>query len=161
VGVDQAQPLSIQMILVYEVQNLFVGRYRHRREVCQELEECLAFAERAEREFADHHRVLSDQGSIERIDEGVVGAMQVVDPDRRINEDHRVRRFRADAERPSPSCRFRRAELVVDQFPARLMLQAPYGRAPISRPSRSVQLPSRQARHPRSRSSACINNSTK
>jgi hypothetical protein len=89
VSIDEAKPLSVNSLSIDEIPNLGMGRRRHRWKVLKQGKNHLAVAKGAEGEFADHERMLHNIRAAQGLDHCRIGPVQVVDPHRGIDEDHR------------------------------------------------------------------------
>src|SRR5258708_705738 len=115
VNVDPAQAASRERVPLHEPQDLVVLRPRRLRQSEEQFEDRRAAPKIPERELSEDERMTQDLRVLQKGRESSIPFPEMVDPDRRVDEDHREaergRRRRADRRRGSlpPSAASRRA----------------------------------------------------
>ena len=79
--IDQTQPAAVQLSALDHGHDFVVLGDVDVWQRREQREQAIAVAERAEGQFADHHRVRTDPSVFERCDEKRLGDVEVVDPD--------------------------------------------------------------------------------
>lgn len=98
--VDPTKPPAHEPPALDKGEHFFVVRNRRRRQRAQELEHFLALREVAAGKLPNYERVSDDQSVVEQRREPHLMAPEVIDPDRRIDEQ-------GSASRPRPPARNR------------------------------------------------------
>lgn len=71
------------------MKNFFVGNHRKLPEIGQQTEHAVTLLDRTERQLFDYQVMTADLVVGQEADEARFGGMQMVDPYRRVNENHR------------------------------------------------------------------------
>jgi hypothetical protein len=82
------------MVAVDELQSLLMGRQRGRGELREQRQDLGSTAQLSKRQLADHERVGQHLGALEQLREHPVTALQVLDPDRGVDNRQRSGRAR-------------------------------------------------------------------
>lgn len=93
-GVDHTQPLAVQDPSLDETHHLVMAGNADPWQLRQEAEHPPTVPEASEGQLTHDHRVVAHIGGVQRLDERRIRTMQVVDPDRRVGQDHRSARSR-------------------------------------------------------------------
>jgi predicted nucleic acid-binding protein len=88
VGIDIADAAPEQRMTIDQAEHFLVLGNDRLRQVAQVAEKGIPRSQIAEREFADHKRVSEDLASVEERRELLIACVQMLDPDRCIDQDH-------------------------------------------------------------------------
>jgi hypothetical protein len=92
--VRKADTSPIQMLVLHERHRFGVARHECMRQTPHLIEEEPAARQIAHGDFPDHERVRQHLSFIQQPDQRRIGTTKVIDPDRRIDQDHLGRRRR-------------------------------------------------------------------
>jgi len=92
VRVDPPEPLSVESLRVDEAENLGMLCNQDLRQGLEERQSLRAFRESSASEFSDHEGMYESFSVQEKPAESGVPVTEVVDPDRRVDQDHPDRR---------------------------------------------------------------------
>ncbi len=140
--VDGAQPLTPKAPFLNKIQNLIVCQVREHAEVAKELENVAALLDRPQSQLLDNERVTTNLVSPEQLDKRGFRRMKVVDPYRRVDQDHALRPRRrgaavADGSEP-PSAASRRALSTRINVSRPSRTSADFSRMPVRSDARST-----------------------
>jgi hypothetical protein len=96
-GVHQAQTLTEQGTRLDQVTNLAVGSHRQCRQIIKQCQDCVAITKRSQGQFANNHRMHAYVGIGQQRHKPTVRPMEVIDPDRGVDQDQRAPRCRGAA----------------------------------------------------------------
>src|SRR6266568_1239947 len=87
-GVDIPDTEPEKCVPIDEVKNFLISRAVGSRQVVQGAENELALSEMAQGKLSDHEGMRQNLSGVEEPREGFITGAQVIDPDRRIDQDH-------------------------------------------------------------------------
>ena len=88
VDIYRTQPTSPELTPIHQRHYFLRRQDREPLEVLKEDQHTVALLDRPERQFLDHSRMTSDQVVTEKRNKRRLGGMEVVNPDRSIDQDH-------------------------------------------------------------------------
>ncbi|GAA0996973.1 hypothetical protein GCM10009563_18430 [Subtercola frigoramans] len=86
--VDQTQPLAVQGESLHKVKDLIVLSARTQRKIPEQAQEGISIANRTQSKLTDNHWVLHNGSATQQMQKLFLRAMQMVDPDGGVYENH-------------------------------------------------------------------------
>jgi hypothetical protein len=88
VSIDVTDPQTGKRMAVNETERFVVARCGRLRKIQQRIDNNLPLAQRAERDFTDDVRMRQHFAPLEELAEDYIARTKMIDPDRRIDQDH-------------------------------------------------------------------------
>ncbi len=86
--IDQADADPVELVLVDKGEHFVIGCSSRTRQILQRSQYMGSLSEAAQREFTQDEGMHEDFGPMEVIRQGLVAALQMIHPDRGIDQDH-------------------------------------------------------------------------